>query len=558
MNVDEIKLLELLEADEEAGIVHFKGRRALIFDADAMGLLRKELVEDLGVDGARRVLGRFGYARGYRTAHIVRDLFEPEDRVAWWRAGVRFNMLQGFVALRPVRAEVDPERGVFDVEAEWANSYEAEQHLAHLGVADVPVCWTLAGYASGFTRAVLGLDVICVERECVGKGDARCYVVARAHSEKMDEEFERVAELYRRANFGAEIRELMRQLDERSSALAAEHERVRALESEVFTLHEAFKGAYDDEVIGTSPPFRRALAEAERVAASGATVLLTGETGTGKEVFARRIHTRSRRVDHALVVVNCAALPSGLVEAELFGHEKGAFTGAHQRKLGRFELAKGGTVFLDEIGELPLDVQAKFLRVLQRGEFERVGGTETLSTDARVIAATNQPLATLVAEGRFRADLFYRLNVFPIHLPPLRERPEDVVLLTNYFAQRFRARYRKQITSIAHESLERLKAYPWPGNVRELEHVVERAVLLSDGEVLTIDPAIGGALVDVPAERGPIPAAEFVTLDEAERRYVARVLRHTNGLVAGKGGAAEILGLPPSTLRSRMKRLGIR
>ncbi|MBV9958076.1 MAG: sigma-54-dependent Fis family transcriptional regulator, partial [Acidobacteria bacterium] len=247
----------------------------------------------------------------------------------------------------------------------------------------------------------------------------------------------------------------------------------------------------------------------------------------------------------------------GLVESELFGHEKGAFTGAVQRRLGRFEVANGATIFLDEVGEIPLDVQAKFLRVLQEGEFERVGGTQTLKVDVRVIAATNQPLDKLVAEGRFRSDLFYRLNVFPITLPPLRERQDDIRLLTNYFAQKYRARFKKKITSIEQQSLERLMHYRWPGNVRELEHVIERAVLLAEGEVLTIKLPLGED------ETGAQTVAEtarpaLVTLEEMERRYILEVLEQTGGLIAGKGGAAEILDLPASTLRSRMKKLGLR
>jgi transcriptional regulator with GAF, ATPase, and Fis domain len=239
----------------------------------------------------------------------------------------------------------------------------------------------------------------------------------------------------------------------------------------------------------------------------------------------------------------------------LFGHEKGAFTGAVGRKLGRFEIAHGATIFLDEVGELPLEAQAKFLRVLQQGEFERVGAAKTLKVDVRVLAATNQQLQKLVDEGKFRADLFYRLNVFPLSLPPLRERGNDMVLLVNYFAQKYRARFRKQITSVSLSSLEALKQYHWPGNVRELEHIVERAVLLSEGEVLTIDPPLGKNQVISPLPTGG--AGQFVSLEEMERRYIEAVVRHTKGVIAGKGGAAEILDINHSTLRSRMKKLGL-
>jgi transcriptional regulator with GAF, ATPase, and Fis domain len=333
---------------------------------------------------------------------------------------------------------------------------------------------------------------------------------------------------------------------------------VRELESQVIYLQESLNETYNvRELVGVSPGFKRVMHDVEQVAGSDATVLLTGETGTGKELIARAIHARSSRRQRPLVTVNSAALPAGLVESELFGHEKGAFTGAVQRRLGRVEVANGATIFLDEVGEIPLDVQAKFLRVLQEGEFERVGGTQTIKVDVRVIAATNQPLERLVAEGKFRSDLFYRLNVFPITLPPLRERRDDIRLLTNYFAQKYRARFKKKILSIEQQSLDRLMQYRWPGNVRELEHVIERAVLLANGEVLTINlPLSDGEHAAQPTTE---PAQrELVSLEEMERRYIREVLEQTGGVIAGKGGAAEILDLPASTLRSRMKKLGLR
>jgi transcriptional regulator with GAF, ATPase, and Fis domain len=274
-------------------------------------------------------------------------------------------------------------------------------------------------------------------------------------------------------------------------------------------------------------------------------------------MLARALHARSARREQPLLTVNCAALPTGLVESELFGHEKGAFTGAVQHRLGRFEAADGGTLFLDEIGDLPLEAQAKLLRVLEHGEFERLGSTHTRTVNVRLVAATNQPLEQLVAEGKFRADLFYRVNVFPIHLPALRERPEDIGLLAHYFAQKYRGRFKKKITAIDPQALARLQAYGWPGNVRELEHLIERAVLLADGEVLTVDvPLSSGDRAAVP---GPevVTAGALTTLHAMERAYIADVLRHTHGRIAGPGGAAEILGLPASTLRHRLQKLGL-
>ena len=306
------------------------------------------------------------------------------------------------------------------------------------------------------------------------------------------------------------------------------------------------------DIVGSSPAIRRLLAQAEKVAPTDSTVLITGETGTGKELIARAIHRRSARADRALVKVNVAALPPTLIASELFGHERGAFTGAFQRRLGRFELAARGTLFLDEIGELPLETQSALLRVLQEGEFERVGGSQTLRTSARVIAATNRDLGADVEKGAFRRDLFYRLNVFPIDVPPLRERREDVPMLVEYFASLHGRRLGKRVRRVEPATLDRLVAYSWPGNVRELENVVERAIILGEGEALSVDESLLGP----PRADVPVPA-ETRTLREAERRAVEEALAASGGRVSGAGGAASRLGLPPSTLDSLIARLGV-
>ena len=557
MNSSELKLLELLKADEESGVIRFKHRRMLIFDADAMGLLRKELIETFGLERARRILTRFGYACGYRDALTSKELFDWESDADWLAAGPRLHQLEGIVQVRLLRSHMDRDAGVYEAEAEWIHSYEAEQHLKHIGQSDSPVCWTLTGYASGHASAVFGSDVCAFETECVGKGDARCLVEARSATD-LSEQMRALLEYHRPYNFEAEFQQLLKELERRGRELAAQEERARALESHVLYLQEVIKEEYNfEEMVGASPAFRKVIQDIEKVAGSDSTVLICGETGTGKELIAHAIHARSSRNKRPFITVNCAVLPSGLVESELFGHEKGAFTTALQRKLGRFQLADGGTIFLDEVGELSPETQMKFLRVLQQGEFERVGGTQAINVDVRVLAATNQPLERLVAEGKFRSDLFYRLSVFPIVLPRLAERREDIVLLTNYFVQKFRSRLKKNISSIDSASLERLQNYNWPGNVRELEHVIERAVLLAEGETLFVDLRLGHE------ERAGLNVAataptKLRTLEEMERDYIGEVLRRTQSAIAGKGGAADILGLPPSTLRDRMKKLGIK
>jgi transcriptional regulator with PAS, ATPase and Fis domain len=336
-------------------------------------------------------------------------------------------------------------------------------------------------------------------------------------------------------------------------------EEIRILRDQLYKENLALREEIDvakmfEEIVGSSPALQAVLSLVAKVAPSDSTVLITGETGTGKELIARAIHKRSQRSSRAFVSVNCAAIPRDLIASELFGHEKGAFTGATQRRLGRFESAEGGTIFLDEIGELPTETQISLLRVLQEREFQRVGGNESLQVDVRVVAATNRDLQATIADGGFREDLFYRLNVFPIEVPPLRRRKEDIPLLVEYFVDRYASKAGKKITSINKSSLELLQSYAWPGNIRELQNVIERSVIICDSENLSVDESWFGRRA-TPADSSTQPLSEKLAAQEKE--MIEAALAESNGRVSGPSGAAAKLGIPQSTLDSKIKSLKI-
>jgi formate hydrogenlyase transcriptional activator len=361
---------------------------------------------------------------------------------------------------------------------------------------------------------------------------------------------------------GAELERL--RAEEALQTALTEVERLRAqLHAENVYLQEEIRGQHNFvEMVGSSPALLEALRKVEQVARTDSTVLIAGETGTGKELVARAIHDRSARRERPLVKVDCSAISAGLVESELFGHVKGAFTGALERRIGRFELADGGTIFLDEVGELAPETQVKLLRVLQEQEFEPVGSNRTVRVDVRVIAATNRDLAEAVRAGRFRADLFYRLNVFPVELPPLRERRSDIPQLVTFFLGRFSKRFGKPMETVAPDTMERLLRYSWPGNIRELQNVVERAVILASRPVLELDADLAPAASAAPTAESPRSPDEAATslpsLEDVERGHILAALRQTDGVIEGARGAARILKLHPNTLRSRMEKLGIK
>jgi transcriptional regulator with GAF, ATPase, and Fis domain len=348
--------------------------------------------------------------------------------------------------------------------------------------------------------------------------------------------------------------ELERRVEERTIELQTALSEIKTMKDQLeaeniyFRQENKMKHQFEN-IIGQSDGLKYVLYRAQQVAAANTTVLILGETGTGKELIAAAIHNMSSRKERPLITVNCAALPGNLIESELFGREKGAFTGADIRQIGRFEIANGSTIFLDEIGELPLESQAKLLRVIQHNEFERLGSSHTVKVDVRIIATTNRDLEEEIRKGRFRQDLYYRLNVFPITVPPLRQRKDDIPLMVKAFIERYSRKMGKQITSIPKETMDTLQDYPWPGNVRELESIIERAVILCPGPVLQ--------LADKLEISSPTISLAMRTLEDTERSQILKILSETKWRINGKNGAAAILGLHPSTLRARMHKLGI-
>lgn len=422
-----------------------------------LAALREDLLSSIGPEHARRILTRMGYASGICDAEYAKKVRPGQSFQDSFMVGPQLHMLEGAARVTPVQLTLDVPAGQFYGEFRWDHSWEAYAHLQKYGVVDDPACWTLLGYASGYTSAFMGRLILFKETLCAACGQDHCMIVGRPIEEWPDGEAHRVY-------FTDDS--LLEKLD-------ALQMQVEALKS---TLEPVNQGG---QLVGNSIEFRKAFVLLQKVAETQVAVLLTGETGVGKERFARALHELSNRAEAPFVAVNCAALPAELIEAELFGVEKGAYTGAHTSRMGRFERADGGTLLLDEVGELPLAAQAKLLRVLQEGEIERVGGETTRKVNIRLVAATNVDLEQAAREGRFRRDLLYRLNVYPIHIPALRDRPSDIAPLAETMLARFCALHNKRLLGFGERALQMLQQHDWPGNVRELENLVERGVILA-------------------------------------------------------------------------------
>lgn len=506
----------------------------------AMSSLRRELIESMGRDRARGVLTRMGYASGVRDAQFIRSLYPDESDKDLFELGPQLHNIEGIVKVTPVHFEMDVAKRVCSGEFIWENSYEAEVHGEAFGIDSEPVCWMQVGYATGYTTALFGGSVVFNETECVAKGDAQCRIVGRLEDDCEEHEKEQLKYL-KPDSLADRLLELQEQVGNLRASLDKENDA-------------------DFEIVGSSRSLENVKELVDKVVSSQVTVMLLGETGVGKELFSRRIHNLSSRAKAPFVTLNCAAIPEDLIESELFGVEKGAFTGASRSRPGRFERAHGGTLFLDEVGELSPGAQVKLLRVIQEGEIERIGDTAPRKVDVRLIVATNIDLWQAVGNDRFRSDLYYRLNTYPIVIPPLRERLGDIPLLVRRFIERYSAQHGKRIEGCTENAMNALMDYHWPGNIRELENIIERGVILTNnGGVIEADKLLAasvsedsqeterrdsrlGNLVDH-ALRHKIP------LQKLEARLLNEALERCNGNVSK---AARMLGMTRPQLAYRL------
>ena len=550
VDIEHHHLAELVEFRPDQGIIRLHEQRVVLLSAAAMGLIRKELIDTLGLETARRLFLRFGFADGYHDAVSLRDRSQWSTPVEGLQAGIVLHRLEGIVRAEIVSLEHDAAAGRFHEDVLWHDSYVAEQHVHHYGKTSTPVCWSLVGYASGYASACLGQEIYFRESECVGQGATHCTVVGQ-DAESWGNELEALRADFQGVTLGREVERLrtavhqrLRDLDRRER-LVAKRERELNLLRERVARHAASK-----QFIAGSAAMQDVLELAARVAPLDTTVLVYGESGTGKEFIVRMIHDQSPRASGPFVSINCAALTETLLESELFGHVRGAFTGAVRDKAGLFEVAGNGTLFLDEIGEVAPTVQAKLLRALQEREVRRVGAERTIKVNARVIAATNRDLREAVAAGSFREDLYFRLGAFVITVPPLRDRREDIPALVHDFVRRAATRVKKDVETVSADAMTALMNYSWPGNVRELEHAIERAVIVARGTSIRVR--------ELPAEvwqkTRQRAADDTLDLHAQERATIQRALDRFRG---NRREAAEALKISTVTLWRKMKQYGL-
>lgn len=545
--IEQFDLRSRLRFDLDHAHIWLDESRMLLLHTKAFGALRRELFDTLGARRAQGLLLRMGFAAGRQDADLARKLTGAGTPYDVFRIGPELHAVEGVVKARITRADIDWDKGSFDGEVELESSWEAESHTQFFGKGEEPACWSVVGYASGYTTQFFKRLIVFREVSCVCRGDDKCVIVGKPADAWGDDGY---LDYFRPDNVEGQLKEMEEELAQLRGRLNEQCGRGR--------------------LVGNSPGFRAAFELLSKAANSPISVLLLGETGAGKEVFAHWLHENSNRAQKPFVAVNCAALPNELIESELFGVQKGAYTGAQQSRAGRFERADGGTLFLDEVGDLSLSAQVKLLRVLQTGEVERLGGSEPRKVDVRVVAATNVDLHRAIEAGRFRADLYYRLATYPVVIPPLRERKSDIPLLVAALIDKIAPSYHKQLRGVSDRAMQALVAYDWPGNVRELQNLVERGILLAPaGGQIEIEHLFAGgppllsagAVID---RRGGLGAMEEATqerlcdtllsadfdLHAHEQRLLERAVQRSGGNLTH---AASLLGITRRQLAYRLK-----
>ncbi|WP_168414390.1 phenol degradation transcriptional regulator MobR [Acinetobacter indicus] len=537
-NQDIQDLLDKIQFDTEHGQIWFEENRMLLIHSGIMGYLRKDLYQMLGYERTKHFFIRCGYQAGMRDAEVTSRLRPNLNEVEAFMAGPQMHGIRGMVQVTVNDLRLSHDQHQFYADFNWLNSFEAEVHLSEFGAADEPACWMLLGYACGYSSYVMGQTIIYQETHCVAKGDDCCRIIGKPLAD-----WENANELIR-----------FMSPDPVSDKIIALQAELNQLKQTIYTDAEADYTMFN--AIGESAAYRKVCDLLKKAAGSKVAVLLQGETGVGKEAFARGIHQASQRRQQPFVAVNCACIPPDLIEAELFGVEKGAYTGANQSRAGKFERADGGTIFLDEVIELSPRAQAALLRMLQEGEFERVGDYQTRKVDVRIVAATNEDLEQAVKAGRFRADLFYRLNIFPVQIPPLRERREDIPLLVNHFLKRFENLYGKTLPGLSDKAKNYVMSYEWPGNIRELENLLERATLLTDDQQ-EIKLSCLFPQLKQQAKNSTSPNSietlltEDFSLERHEQEIILTAMQRSQQNISE---AARLLGISRATLDYRLKK----
>lgn len=541
-NKDIQDLLDKIIFDTEHGQIWFDENRMLLMHTSILGYLRKDLFNMLGLERTKHFFIRCGYQAGMRDAEVTSKLRPNLNEAEAFMAGPQMHGIRGMVQVDVNELHLSHDQKEFYADFNWLNSFEAEVHLSEFGASEEPACWMLLGYACGYSSFVMGQTIIYQETHCVAKGDEHCRIIGKPLSE-----WENSDELIR-----------FMSPDPVSDEIIALQAELNELKKNIYTEAESDYTMF--AAVGESVAYRKVCDLLKKAAGSKVAVLLQGETGVGKEAFARGVHEGSQRKAEPFVAVNCACIPPDLIEAELFGVEKGAFTGASQTRIGKFERAHRGTIFLDEVIELSSRAQAALLRMLQEGEFERVGDQQTRKVDVRIVAATNEDLEQAVKNGKFRADLYYRLNIFPVMIPPLRERREDIPLLISHFLARFENMYDKTLKGLSDKAKNFVMKYEWPGNIRELENLLERATLLTDHQQEIKLDSLFPQLKEQDVVAQPANSftnvedlfTEDFSLEQLEQKIIRTAMLKSRENVSE---AARMMGISRATLEYRLKKM---